>query len=141
MEILKNYINGEWVVSASDQSIDVVNPALQEVMAKVPYGQDTKKDVAMATESASKAFKEWRNVPVMKRVQVLYQLKSLIEQNLDTLAEAYYQNTEYAKALSIIEKALDRDTKNLDYFKKQKKKFEKALRKQKKKEDLNRSIQ
>lgn len=87
MRILKNYIDGDWVVSSSDQSIDVVNPALQEVMAKVPYGPETKKDVAKATESAVNAFKEWRTVPVMKRVQVLYQLKSLIEQNMESLAE------------------------------------------------------
>ncbi len=71
MRILKNYIAGDWVASFSDQSIDVVNPALQEVRAKVPYGPETKKDVAMATESAANAFKEWRTVPVMKRVQVL----------------------------------------------------------------------
>lgn len=87
MRILKNYIDGDWVASSSDQSIDVVNPALQEVMAKVPYGPETKKDVAKATESAVNAFKEWRTVPVMKRVQVLYQLKSLIEQNMESLAE------------------------------------------------------
>lgn len=62
MRILKNYIDGDWVASSSDQSIDVVNPALQEVMAKVPYGPETKKDVAKATESAVNAFKEWRTV-------------------------------------------------------------------------------
>ena len=87
MNILKNYINGTWVESASNQTINVLNPASQEVLAKVPYGVNTVKDVVMATESASRAFKEWRNVPVMKRVQVLYQLKSLLEKNSDSLAE------------------------------------------------------
>ena len=87
MTILKNYINGVWVDSVSDQTMDVLNPANQEVLAKVPFGEATKKDVAIATEAASKAYKEWRNVPVMKRVQALYKLKTLMENNADELAE------------------------------------------------------
>ena len=72
MNILKNYINGSWVESTSKQTIDVLNPANQELLAKVPYGNDTAKDVATATEFAFNAYKEWSKVPVMKRVQVLY---------------------------------------------------------------------
>jgi malonate-semialdehyde dehydrogenase (acetylating)/methylmalonate-semialdehyde dehydrogenase len=87
MNTLKNYINGAWVDSVSDQTIAVLNPANQEVLARVPFGEATRKDVATATEAASKAFNEWRNVPVMKRVQVLYKLKTLMEDNADELAE------------------------------------------------------
>ena len=87
MDILKNYINGVWVESTSKKSIDVLNPANQEVLAKVPYGNDTAKDVATATEFAFKAYKEWSKVPVIKRVQVLYKLKSLFEENITEIAE------------------------------------------------------
>ena len=87
MNILKNYINGSWVESTSKQTIDVLNPANQEVLAKVPYGNDTAKDVATATEFAFNAYKEWSKVPVMKRVQVLYKLKSLFEENITEIAE------------------------------------------------------
>lgn len=87
MEVLKNYINGAWVDSVSKKTIDVLNPANQEVLAKVPYGADTAKDVASATEYAFSAYKEWSNVPVMKRVQVLYKLKSLFEENIAEIAE------------------------------------------------------
>ncbi len=87
MDILKNYINGAWVESTSKKTIDVLNPANQEVLAKVPYGNDTAKDVATATEFAFKAYKEWSKVPVMKRVQVLYKLKSLFEENITEIAE------------------------------------------------------
>ncbi len=52
--------------------------------------------------------------------------------NLDTLAEAYFQKKEYSAALKAIEKALDIDRKNLDYFKKQKKKILKAIAQDKK---------
>ncbi|RRQ49154.1 methylmalonate-semialdehyde dehydrogenase (CoA acylating) [Maribacter algicola] len=87
MNVLKNYINGSWQGSASKETVDVVNPANQEVMAKVPYGTDTKIDVSQAVSAAQSAYFEWRNVPVMKRVQVLYKLKSLLEDNKETLAK------------------------------------------------------
>ncbi|MGQ7871118.1 CoA-acylating methylmalonate-semialdehyde dehydrogenase [Sunxiuqinia sp. sy24] len=85
MEILKNYINGSWVGSKEQHSVDVVNPATQEVLAKVPYGSNTVADVETAVGAASTALIEWRNMPVMKRVQSLYKLKQLLEDHLDEL--------------------------------------------------------
>ena len=109
MNVLKNYINGTWTESLSKQTIAVTNPANQEVLAKVPYGADTRKDVELATESASKAFKEWRKVPVIKRVQALYKLKSLIEENIESLAEIITQESGKTKAESIgeIQRAIE----------------------------------
>jgi malonate-semialdehyde dehydrogenase (acetylating) / methylmalonate-semialdehyde dehydrogenase len=34
MEVLKNYMNGSWVESKEQQTIDVVNPANQKVLPK-----------------------------------------------------------------------------------------------------------
>ena len=48
--------------------------------------------------------------------------------NLDTLAEAQYQNGNYKQALVLIEKSLVLDKQNLDHFKKQRVKFLKALK-------------
>ncbi|MDX9880695.1 MAG: CoA-acylating methylmalonate-semialdehyde dehydrogenase [Prolixibacteraceae bacterium] len=86
MEILKNYINGSWTESREQQTANVVNPASQEVLAKVPYGERTVLDVASAVSSAAEALKEWRETPVMKRVQPLYKLKQLLEENIDEIA-------------------------------------------------------
>lgn len=109
MEILKNYIGGSWVDSASKKTIDVLNPANQEVLAKVPYGSDTKKDIEQATVYAQKAYKEWSKVPVMKRVQVLYHLKSLLEENLETLAEIITNESGKTKGESLgeIQRAIE----------------------------------
>ena len=52
MEVLKNYINGEWVKSSSTETIEVLNPANQAVLAKVPHGNATAIDVATACETA-----------------------------------------------------------------------------------------
>ena len=85
MEVLKNYINGSWVDSRETATVDVLNPANQEVLGKVPYGKNTAADVESAVESAAKALDEWRNVPVMRRVQPLYKLKQLLEDHVDEL--------------------------------------------------------
>ena len=86
MEILHNYIGGKWVTSKEAGTIDVINPASQEVLGKVPFGESTSSDVQNAVEAASKAFQSWSQVPVMKRVQPLYALKHLLEEHVDEIA-------------------------------------------------------
>ena len=109
MNTLKNYINGAWVSSSSNETIDVLNPASQEVLAKVPYGEATRNDVVTATEAATKAYNEWRHVPVMKRVQCLYKLKTLLEDNTDELAEIITKESGKTRGESIgeIQRAIE----------------------------------
>ena len=85
--MLKNYINGKWKDSYEKITIKANNPATQKVIAEIPFGEKNIKDVNEAVNCAYNAYLEWRDVPVMKRVQVLYRLKSLMEKNLDVLAE------------------------------------------------------
>jgi len=82
MDVLKNYINGKWVDSVSKETIDVLNPATGEVLAKVPFGEATAGDVETAA-AAHKAYLQWKDVPVLKRIQPLFKLKQLLE---DTIA-------------------------------------------------------
>lgn len=86
MEILKNYIDGDWIKSNESDSIAVINPATQEILGKVPYGKNTFSDVTSAVEIASKAFVSWSKIPVMRRVQPLYKLKQLLEENSEDIA-------------------------------------------------------
>jgi len=84
MAKLSNYINGHWVNSYSDETLDVKNPANQEIIAKVPQG--SVQDVQKAAEAAAKAFPEWRNIPAHRRVQYLFKLKTLLEDNIDEIS-------------------------------------------------------
>jgi len=34
-----NYVAGTWVPSASDEAVDVINPATEEVIDQVPAGR------------------------------------------------------------------------------------------------------
>jgi malonate-semialdehyde dehydrogenase (acetylating) / methylmalonate-semialdehyde dehydrogenase len=86
MSLLKNYINGAWIESACSDTKDVLNPATNEVLAKVPYGANTSQDVNKAVEAAQKAYESWKNVPVLKRIQPLFKLKQLLEDHTDEIA-------------------------------------------------------
>ncbi|HMB61739.1 MAG TPA: CoA-acylating methylmalonate-semialdehyde dehydrogenase [Eudoraea sp.] len=109
MKTLKNYIDGGWQNSASNETIDVVNPANQQVLAKVPYGSQTKNDVVQAVSAAREAYLEWSKVPVMKRVQVLYHLKSLLEEHSEELAQIITNESGKTRAESLgeIQRAIE----------------------------------
>ncbi|TMN48604.1 methylmalonate-semialdehyde dehydrogenase (CoA acylating), partial [Pseudoalteromonas piscicida] len=70
------YINGEFSQSQSDKWLDVVNPANQEVLAKVPCA--TNEEVQAAIHSAQEAFKTWRNVPVTERARIMMRYAALL---------------------------------------------------------------
>ena len=51
---LNFYINGQWVKSQSNEVIDVINPANEEVIGQISSG--TKEDIDNAVSAALKAF-------------------------------------------------------------------------------------
>ncbi|HKJ44015.1 MAG TPA: CoA-acylating methylmalonate-semialdehyde dehydrogenase, partial [Sunxiuqinia sp.] len=112
MEVLKNYINGGWVPSSESKTVDVVNPANQEILAKVPYGEKTVQDVEQTVSAAANAFQEWRNTPVMKRVQPLYKLKQLLESHADEIARLI--TLECGKSLAESKGELQRAIENVE---------------------------
>ena len=84
MKILKNYINASWEKSSASQLLDVVDPGTQKVLSQVPLGN--KEDVDSAARSASKALPGWRNIPATQRIQYLFKLKKLLEDNTEEVA-------------------------------------------------------
>ncbi|MDH5395667.1 MAG: aldehyde dehydrogenase family protein, partial [Gammaproteobacteria bacterium] len=73
-EIIKNYIDGKWTPSTSKDFIDIINPATQDVLAKVPLSD--KNEVNHAVDAASTALIDWRDTPATERVQYLFKLKT-----------------------------------------------------------------
>ncbi|MEQ9235982.1 CoA-acylating methylmalonate-semialdehyde dehydrogenase [Coleofasciculus sp. E2-BRE-01] len=82
--LLPNYINGKWCPSSATESLHVVNPATVDVLAQVPLSPQD--DVDTAVEAAAVAFSDWRRIPPPTRVQYLFKLKVLLDENLDELA-------------------------------------------------------
>ena len=98
METLATYIDGAWQKSAELSTLNVINPANQEVLTKVPIGSGTSKDVERAVHAASKALPAWRDTPVSKRVQPIYKLKALLEENKLELAKLITDESGKTKA-------------------------------------------
>ncbi|MCL2495464.1 MAG: CoA-acylating methylmalonate-semialdehyde dehydrogenase [Oscillospiraceae bacterium] len=80
---LKPFINGGYVQSQTKIYTDAFNPSTGELAAKVPCC--TKDEVAGAIAAANAAFPAWRDTPVLKRVQVLYKLRDLIDKHMEEL--------------------------------------------------------
>lgn len=82
--MIKNFIGGEWVESRSQLSVEVLNPATEELLERCPLG--SLGDVELAVEAAEAAYASWRQTPVIDRVQPLFRLKALMEENFEDLA-------------------------------------------------------
>ena len=82
---LKYFAGGRWLDSKCEKYMDVYNPSTGEVIAQTPCC--TKEEVNEAIACAKEAFKSWSNVPVMKRVQVIYKFRELLEEHMDELTE------------------------------------------------------
>ena len=84
-ETLLNYISGQWHRSTAAEQLEVHNPATAEVIASVPLS--SRAEVDRAVQAALAAFPGWRNTPVVDRVQPLFRLKVLLEDNIEELAQ------------------------------------------------------
>src|SRR5512136_825941 len=84
-QVLKNYVNGEWVESKSTQTLDVVNPATTEVLARVPMS--TRSEVEEAIRYAAEAYEEWRETPPLTRARYMFTLKSLMEEHFEEVSQ------------------------------------------------------
>src|SRR5271169_352440 len=84
-----NYVNGQWVESNAKEWFDVTNPATGETIAKAPLSGAA--EVAAAVEAAAAAYPEWRRTPPQDRIQPLFKLKQLLEDNIDELSRIITQ--------------------------------------------------
>ncbi|SFL33639.1 malonate-semialdehyde dehydrogenase (acetylating) / methylmalonate-semialdehyde dehydrogenase [Gracilibacillus orientalis] len=82
---LKNFINGEWVESKTETYEKVYNPATKEVIAEVPIS--TSEDFEEASQSAQKAYEQWKKVPVSKRARILFKYQNILLDHTEELAE------------------------------------------------------
>ncbi len=81
---VKLLIDGEWVESQTSEWLDVVNPATQEVLAKVPFATAAEVDAAVA--AAQKAFTTWRDTPIGARMRIMLKLQALIREHSKRIA-------------------------------------------------------
>ena len=81
---VKLLIDGAFVESASKQWRNVVNPATQTVLARVPFATIDEVDAAVA--AAKQAFKSWRKTPIGTRARIFLKYQQLIREHMQELA-------------------------------------------------------
>jgi acyl-CoA reductase-like NAD-dependent aldehyde dehydrogenase len=80
----KLYIGGEWVEPSGEGTIEVINPATEEVMGRVPEG--TPADVDRAVAAARQAFETWSVTPLEVRAEACAGIAAKIAERSDELA-------------------------------------------------------
>jgi succinate-semialdehyde dehydrogenase/glutarate-semialdehyde dehydrogenase len=81
----KMYVNGQWVDAKSGERYEVINPASQEPVSSVPYGDD--RDAEEAAEAAAAAFKEWSATSAKQRADILMKIYHKILERKEELAQ------------------------------------------------------
>ena len=81
---VKLLIDGEWVESQSTEWHDIVNPATQQVLAKVPFATASEVDAAIA--AAHRAFQIWKLTPIGARMRIMLKLQALIREHSKRIA-------------------------------------------------------
>jgi malonate-semialdehyde dehydrogenase (acetylating)/methylmalonate-semialdehyde dehydrogenase len=107
MDTLNPFINGQFVESKTNEFINVYDPSIGEVIAKAP--RCTKEEVLSAVASAKKAYPGWKKIAPSHRVQLLFNLRNLIKENLDDLAFCVCRENGKAweEAVGDVQKALE----------------------------------
>jgi malonate-semialdehyde dehydrogenase (acetylating)/methylmalonate-semialdehyde dehydrogenase len=107
---LPNYIGGEWHTASANSYLPVYNPALDEVIAEVPLS--SRAEVDRAVQVAKKAYATWSQTPAVERVQYLFTLKQLLEDQKEELARILTQ--EHGKTLEEARGEMQRTIENVE---------------------------
>lgn len=104
---IQNYINGQFVDSASTRTLQVVSPVDGSLLSTVPLS--TNKDLDQAVKAAKAAFPAWSKTPIKERVQVFFRYKYLLEKHLKELAELCSEENgkTYGESVAEIEKCIE----------------------------------
>jgi len=87
---LKNFVGGEWVDAVDGGTMEVLNPATGETVARVPRG--TAADVERAVEAAQRALPDWLDATPKERSELLLALAGVIDEHAEELAQIESQN-------------------------------------------------
>ena len=108
----KAFIGGEWVDSASGETMEVINPATGEVIAAVP--RCAAEDVDRAVAAAAKVLPEWLDKTPKDRSELLHKLADVIDDNAEELAQLESLNV--GKPLMASRDEMPFSTDNLRFF-------------------------
>ena len=81
---VKLLIGGKFIESKTTEWRDIINPATQQVLARVPMATAAEVDAAVA--AGKEAFKTWRHAPIGVRARIFLKYQQLIRENMKEVA-------------------------------------------------------
>ena len=84
-ECMQFYINGEWVDPVDPKSLDVINPATEEVIGKIAMGNS--QDVDKAVAAAKEAFESFSKTTKEERLALMGKILEVYQSRYDEIAE------------------------------------------------------
>ena len=84
-------INGEFIQSASTETLPVLNPATQAVLAEVPLA--TEQEIETAIQGAKAAFELWRHTPITERARLMLRYQHLLKAHQQEIAQILAEDT------------------------------------------------
>jgi aldehyde dehydrogenase (NAD+) len=85
-EYLKFYIDGRWIEPAQLKTLEVINPATEQVCGRIALGNET--DVDRAVKAARAAFGHWSRSSREERLDLLQRIIAEYQKRFGDLAEA-----------------------------------------------------
>jgi malonate-semialdehyde dehydrogenase (acetylating)/methylmalonate-semialdehyde dehydrogenase len=110
-QLVQNYVNGRWENPDTSAFLPLEDPATRETLGRVPLSAPP--DVDRAVQAAATAFPAWRETPPVERARVLFRLKMLLEEHLDTLAESL--SREHGKGVAECRGEIRRGIENVEH--------------------------
>jgi succinate-semialdehyde dehydrogenase/glutarate-semialdehyde dehydrogenase len=86
---LELYIDGQWLNGDSRAGEDVINPATEKPLARLPHASPA--DLDRALEAAKKGFAVWRAVSPYERAKVMRKAADLMRERHETIAKILVQ--------------------------------------------------
>lgn len=111
--ILSNVIDGERVPSRSAESIDLIDPATEEVYATAPVS--TPEEVDAAYRAADRAFAAWGRTTPAQRQLALFRLADAVEARAEEFADLESQDTGKPRA-ALVADEIDQSVDQLRFF-------------------------
>ncbi|NNC76860.1 MAG: aldehyde dehydrogenase family protein [Woeseiaceae bacterium] len=86
LEKLQFYIDGKWVDPVEPRTLDVINPATEEVYGRISLGSAS--DVDLAARAAARAFENYSQTTREQRIELLSSILDVMKRRNDEIAEA-----------------------------------------------------
>ncbi len=87
--IYKQYIDGDWLDAGNGGTWKVINPATEDVVREVPFGDGS--DCKAAIDAAARAFPDWSSRTAYERAGILRKAADLMRERAGELAKTTVQ--------------------------------------------------